>query len=141
MKIIKALAAFAVLTCGLVAPSFAEVVVIVNPANKNTLTDREVRKVYLGKTKAFPDGSKIDAYEMSVGSSAREEFLEKVLKKDEATLNSHWARMLFSSKAQPPIPVGSTAEMKRKVTSDPNAIGYIDAADVDGSVKVLLRIN
>lgn len=120
---------------------YAEVAVIVNPKNSNILDERDIRKIYLGKSKTYPDGSKAEPLEFSAGSTTRDEFLVKVLKKDEATLNSHWARMLFSSKAQPPKPVTSVAEMKSQVAANPAAIGYIDAAQVDGSVKVLLRIN
>ena len=52
-----------------------------------------------------------------------------------------WSRLVFSGAAQLPQALGSGAEVKKALSGNANAIGYIDAAEVDASVKVLLTIN
>lgn len=140
MKMIKVLSIAALLSLSMQA--FSEVAIIVHPDNPNTLTDRQVRKIYLGKAKAYPDGGEIQSFELDSDAHAqvRKTFLSKVVRRDESTYSSYWARMLFSSKAQPPVEVKSAAEMLTRVAANPNAIGYIDASKVDGTVKVLMTI-
>ena len=50
-------------------------------------------------------------------------------------MESHWiSEAVIGGKAAPEI-VGSTQLVIEKVAGDPGAIGYIDEADLDGSVK------
>jgi ABC-type phosphate transport system substrate-binding protein len=49
--------------------------------------------------------------------------------------------MVFTGKGQPPKEMGSTADMKKFVAANPDAIGYIETAAVDGSVKVVLSVD
>ena len=140
IKIIK-IAALVMILAGLIAPSvFAEVAVVVHPDNSNSLDKTVVRKIFLGKTKAFPNGDAVKTFDLPRGNQARNEFRDKVLVKSEARLNSHWARMIFSSKANPPRLLSSAAEVKAEVASNPNAIAYIAVEDVDESVKVLFTM-
>jgi len=47
---------------------------------------------------------------------------------------------VFSGEGQPPKKIADDAEVMALVRANPNVIGYVDAAAVNGSVKVLLRI-
>ncbi len=40
----------------------------------------------------------------------------------------------------PETPVASTEAVRRYVASDPNAIGYVPVAEVDGSVRVIMHL-
>ncbi|MFN3616423.1 MAG: hypothetical protein ACK4K3_01415 [Aquabacterium sp.] len=55
-------------------------------------------------------------------------------------MRSAWARITFTGRGEPPIELPDAAAVKRAVASDPLAIGYIDAADVDRSVSVVLML-
>ena len=44
---------------------------------------------------------------------------------------------MFSGKATPPKELGSSADVKKFVASNPDAIGYIEKSAVDSSVKVV----
>ena len=48
--------------------------------------------------------------------------------------------MVFTGKAQPPKEVSDDAAVIAKVSSDPEAIGYVDSGAVNDSVKVVLKI-
>lgn len=46
--------------------------------------------------------------------------------------------MIFTGKGHPPAEMDAAA-VKAKVASDPSAIGYIDASEVDASVREVAR--
>ena len=140
MRILKIFLFSALLTTGFSVPAFAAVAVIVHPDNGNTLNATQVRKIYLGKARAFPDGTDVSPIDQDTDSADRAIFIKLVLKKDEGNLNSYWARMLFSSKGKPPRVVSDTEAMKKYISSNKDAIGYIDASKVDSSVKVILLV-
>jgi ABC-type phosphate transport system substrate-binding protein len=129
--------------CLLFSLSFAataEVVVIVSVNNPNTYTGLEkgeIERIFLGKTSRFPDGSAATAYGLPKGSAERQAFARRYLGRSESQLNSYWARRVFAGKQQPPKTTNNATEMKQKVAGNPNAIGYLDSADVDASVVVI----
>lgn len=71
------------------------------------------------------------------GGPTRAAFDKTVLGKAGAELTTYWSRLIFTGKAKAPVEVGSDAEVKAKLAANPNAVGYISDAAVDGSVKVL----
>lgn len=117
--------------------AIAEVAVIVNPANGDTITKDDVQKIYLAKTKTFPGGKPANAVDQTEGSKVRVEFMTKVIDKDEAQMKSYWSRLIFTGKGVPPQVVASDADVKAIVKKDPNAIGFIDVISVDDGVKVV----
>lgn len=137
MKFIKSLSLVVSLTCSAVAS--AEVAVIVNPANGNAMNDKEISRVYLGKLKTFADGQAIEAVNLTSGNAARGEFEQKVLKKSSSQVKAYWSKLVFTGKGKPPKELGSDAEIIKLVAATPNAIGYVDASKLDGSVKVLKK--
>lgn len=128
------------LTVLLSVPAFSDIAVVVNLENNQDLSMKYVRNIYLGKLKAYPNGEKIEAFDLPIDNRSRDEFRIEVLRKSEAVLHSYWARMLFSSKAKPPKVLPSASEIKEAIAENPNAIAYLDVEDVDASVKVLFRV-
>jgi len=114
------------------APAFAEVVVVVNPANADAVSKEQIASVYLGKSTAF---TPID---QSDGSAIRGEFYKKVADKDASQAKALWSKLVFTGKASPPKEVGSSADVKKAVAANPKAIGYIEKSAVDATVKVVL---
>jgi hypothetical protein len=62
-----------------------------------------------------------------------------VLRETESRLADYWNRLYFRG-ILPPATLVSTESVRRYVASDPNAIGYVPDSEVDGSVRVLLRL-
>ena len=115
----------------------AEVAVIVNPANGDNIGKDDIQKIYLAKTKTFPGGKTAIPVDQAEGSAIRVEFITKVINKDEAQMKSYWSRLIFTGKGVPPKVLASDAEVKDLVGRNVDAIGFIDAGSVDGSVKVI----
>ncbi|HET6787710.1 MAG TPA: hypothetical protein VFH49_07100, partial [Aquabacterium sp.] len=56
-------------------------------------------------------------------------------------IKATWSRIVFSGKGQAPKELPDAAAVKKAVAADPKAIGYIDKAAVDGSVKAVLTLD
>ena len=123
------LAAAAVSAC---APALAEVVVVVNPkAAESSMTKDQVAQFFLGKSSAMTP------VDQSESAPVRAEFYKKVTDKDASQAKALWAKLVFTGKATMPKEVGNSAAVKAAVAANPKAIGYIDKASVDASVKVV----
>jgi ABC-type phosphate transport system substrate-binding protein len=124
----------------LVSPlAMADVVVIGNPGGPDSISKNQVRDLYLNRSKALPDGQKATPFELPEGNAVRAQFHDKVTGRNDAQLKAFWSKQVFTGRGQPPSEAASAASMKAQVSSTPGGIGYIDEADLDSSVKVVLK--
>ena len=126
--------------CIILASSIAsaDISVIVSTNNPNSSMDQlTVSKIFLGKSKSFPDGSQAVPVDQDDGSAARDGFNSTVLGKSASQLKSYWSRLIFTGKGTPPQQSGDDAAVKSLVANNPNIIGYIDSSSVDDTVKVV----
>ncbi|REL34188.1 substrate-binding domain-containing protein [Thalassotalea euphylliae] len=135
MKLLRPLTLAVALATSMLAS--AEVAVIVNPANANSISDNDISRAFLGKLKTFADGQSIKAVNSKANSAARVEFEKLVLKKSAAQVKAYWSKRLFTGKGKPLQELGTDADVLSFVASTPNAIGYVDAASVNDTVKVV----
>ncbi len=110
-------------------------VAVVGHPSAQALTKDQVSDIYLGKNLAAAPVDLPDA------SPVRAEFYKKATGRDASQIKAAWSRIAFSGKGQPPKEVADDAAVKKAVAADPKAVGYIDSAAVDGSVKVLLTLD
>ena len=117
------------------------VVVVVNPkASVSSLTADQLASLYLGKSSSLPGGIS-QAVDLPESNPVREQFYTKSSGRNAAQVKAVWARLAFSGKATPPKEVASSAEVKKLVASNPEAIGYIEKSALDGSVKAVLTLD
>lgn len=112
----------------------ADIVVVGHPGAA-ALTKEQVADIYLGKSQAATPLDQPEA------APIRAEFYKKATGRDPAQVKATWSRLVFSGKAMAPKELPDAAAVKKAVAADPKAVGYIDSAAVDGSVKVLATIN
>ncbi len=117
----------------------ADVVVIGHPAGPDSISANQVRDIYLNRSQQLPNGQSAKPLELPEGNPVRGEFHSKVTGRNDAQLKAFWSQQVFTGRGQPPAEATNAAAMKAQVSSMPGSIGYIDEADVDGSVKVLLK--
>ena len=140
MKIIYRTLMISFISQCLTVTAWADIVVIVNLNNNNPLTISQIRKIYLGKTKSFPNGKLAMPLDLPSENSIRQEFLRKVVQKDKSAYNSYWARMLFSSRGRPPKTLEDSEAIKAAIRKNKNTIGFIDREDLDDSVRVVAEV-
>lgn len=113
----------------------AEIVVVVNTANQaSRMFSEQAAQFFLGKSNQF---TPID---QGKESAIRRDFYQKIASKSLSQVEGVWAKIEFSGKGTMPKSYNSDAAVKKAVAADPTAIGYIDKASVDETVKVLLTL-
>lgn len=116
-------------------PAQAEIVVVVNPANPaSRMFTEQAAQFFLGKSNQFTP------VDQGKESAIRRDFYQKLAGKTLAQVEAVWAKIEFSGKGTMPKSYGTDAAVKKAIAADPSAIGYIDKAAVDDSVKVLLTL-
>ena len=115
------------------------VVVIIHKDNPHAIDRNYLVAIYTGRLKGWPDGSPVFPLDQSDGTSAREAFYLQFIGRTAANMQAVWAQNIFSGKGLPPKIASPDSEMKRIVSTNRNAIGYIRASEVDDTVRVLLR--
>lgn len=112
-----------------------EIVVVVNPKNPaSRMFSEQASQFFLGKSNMFVP---LDQGEKS---PIRAEFYQKLSGKDVSQVKAAWAKIIFTGKGVMPAELHSTAEVKKAIAADVNAIGYIEKSAVDDSVKVILTL-
>ncbi len=123
---------------GMIFPAsvMADIVIIVHPSNAAVIDQTSVKKIFMGRTKTFSNGEKAIPLDVEAGD-IRKTFLKKYLQKDQSAIDSYWSRMIFTGGGTPPKSYATEDDIKKLVANNPNAIGYIDSAKADKTVKVI----
>jgi ABC-type phosphate transport system substrate-binding protein len=127
----------------LLAPTaFAQVAVVVGTKSAATaLSAEQAAGLFLGKSDQLPGVGVALLLDQPDSNPTRELFYTKVAGKSAAQVKAAWSRLVFSGKGTPPKEIATSAEVKKLVATNSNAIGYIEKSAVDGSVKVLLSVD
>jgi ABC-type phosphate transport system substrate-binding protein len=114
--------------------------VIVRADRTADLSREEVGQIFLKKRRFWREGAAIVPVNRNASSIARELFTNLVFDQPARFLNRYWNRQYYQG-VLPPITLASDEAVKRFVALEPHAIGYIDAALVDDSVRVVLVLD
>ncbi len=116
----------------------ADVVVVVSAKNPvTTLTRYQIINIFMGNLNHFPGGSQAVAIDQVEGSAARDQFYTDFVGKSTAQIRAHWSKIIFTGRGRPPEEVSNGSAVKKFLSKNPNAIGYIERNLVDSSVKIL----
>jgi len=122
--------------------AFAQVVVVVSSKSPVAKLDKDqVAALFLGKSTQLPGAGIPVLIDQSEAAEIRQMFYTKVTDKTPIQVKAIWSRLVFSGKATLPKEVSNSDEVKKLLSSNPDAVGYIDKAAVDSSVKVLLSLD
>jgi ABC-type phosphate transport system substrate-binding protein len=116
----------------------ADVVAVVSAKSPITaLSMSQVADIFFGKATRFPNGVHAFPVDQAEGSAVRDEFYSKVFGKTPAQIKAYWSKIIFTGRGQPPPSVSSDIEMKKRISENLAAIGYIDRSLVDDSVRIV----
>ncbi len=118
------------------------VVVIVNSANAQAVSQADVKAIYNDKSNAWANGEKITAYNLPPEDAAAEKFASKVLgssARDAAAAESNRA---VTNTSRNPQQTKRDALVASMVAKTPSAIGYVPKLSAEGKtgVKVLFTL-
>lgn len=116
----------------------ADVVAVVSAKSPITaLSVSQVADLFCGRAIRFPNGQQAFPVDQAEGSAVRDEFYGKVVGKSAVQIKAYWSKIIFTGRGQPPPTVSNTLEMKKRISNNPAAIGYIERNMVDDSVRVV----
>ena len=121
--------------CACVSISAQAQVAVVMAPSASAMTREQVANLYLGRS------AELTLLDLPEGSATRDLFYKKATDREPAQVKSTWSRIVFAGKGTPPKEVADAAAVKKAVAADPKAVGYIEKAAVDGSVKVVLLLD
>ena len=116
-----------------------EIAIIVNKENAiEDISFRELAMILKMEKKIWDDGKQIYLVTRESRSPEKEAILKTVYKMDEQELKKFWVVKIYQGSITSfPKVIVSNQSVKAFVRQVPNAVGYIDAAYADDSVKVL----
>jgi hypothetical protein len=124
---------------GSALPALADIYVVVPSASGvKAMSQKEVQALYMGRTRAFPDGGFALPFDLPRDDPARAAFYRALTGMSAAEVNSYWARLMFSGQTMPPQPLPTEAAMVEVVSRNPSAIGYLPQAPADAALRVVL---
>ena len=128
------------LVCGAaLANAYADTVVIVSAKSSvSSLSKEQVADLFLGKETSLAGDSAV-LVDMPDGA-IREAFYDKVAGRTLAQVKATWSKLMFTGKGIPPKEVATPADVKKAVAASTHAVGYVDSAQVDASVKAVLTL-
>ena len=109
------------------------VVIVTHPDNVvESLSRRDLQRIYLNKKHHWPNGTRI------IPTTVSEEtllaaFLHQFLSKTPAQYSTYWKRMIFSGRGTPPKTFETVEELRAFIQATPRAIGFVSAdTDLEG---------
>jgi ABC-type phosphate transport system substrate-binding protein len=121
------------------APVFGIIVHRSNPVDD--LTFSELRRIFMLDTQTWPNGRKITVVLREKGQPERADAIRIICGLSDRDYERHLLFRTFQGSVNiGPRAIQSSSAMLRFVYNAPGAIGYVNADEVDGSVK-LLRID
>lgn len=121
-----------------VATGAAEVVVVMSTKSPElALSKDQIAALFLGKAVLFPDGRRAVPIDHGEGVAIRNAFYEVFTGQSAAQIKAHWAKIIFTGCGRPPKQVADGEAAKRQLAQNPDALAYLDAEQVDASVRVV----
>jgi hypothetical protein len=115
-----------------------DVVAIVSTKSPVTALSREqIVDIFMANTPQLPYEVRLVPVDQLESSAARDKFYAKFAGRSPAQMKSHWSKIIFTGRGQPPKEVSSSTLARELVANNPNAIGYIEKSMVDASVRAL----
>ena len=128
----------AALSSALAQVHAADGIVVIGHPDGPSLDAPTLEKVYTGKVVEV-NGVAVTAVNAQSGSATRSRFLQAYLKQDEDKYTAYWIVRRYIGTGAPPRKINGSAAVIDFVKATPGAIAYIDEADVQPGVRVLLR--
>ncbi|HQN64652.1 MAG TPA: hypothetical protein PLR90_03725 [Methylophilus sp.] len=124
-------------------PQAAQVIAVVVPANQDVdalkLIPSKIKLIFLRKQLYWPNGKRILPVNMNTEHPLRSQFSQTVLGSLPSEQIEYWNGMYFNG-IRPPHVVNSEEAMLRLLSQNQDAIGYLDACNLDARVKTVFWI-
>jgi len=114
-------------------------VIVSQKSNINTISEKELSRIFLSKTKSFPNGQKSITIELN-NEKYQSIFYKKISNKNLKQLKKYWLKMIFTGLAMPPKKVDTINELLIFIQTNPNAISYMPIEYTNETTKIIMEI-
>ncbi len=128
-----------------VSPALAaEYAVVVHKESKvKRLSAAELKKIFRGELLTWPagmDGSEGEKIKVTAqrGGKGHKAFLKEIVDMSPREFALYWKRITFTGSGTPVKILKNNEKVKAFIRQNPEAIGYIDAAAMDDTVKKIV---
>lgn len=102
----------------------------------STLTEKEVKMIYLGRQKIWGNGMKV--FFVALGDNeTSERFFKHYLDKNQGMYKKYWKKQVFSGGGKPPKEFDKEKDLVTYVAETKGAVGYISSKSYTDNVKIL----
>jgi ABC-type phosphate transport system substrate-binding protein len=116
----------------------AEIAIVVNKENAiDDLSMKDLKAIFEMTMQNWKGRDRIQLVLLKSEEMATEIVQKKIYNRSDTAMVMFWRNIQFNSVAKIPRKWNSSFEVKKVVSKRENSIGYIDADDVDDSVKIL----
>ena len=120
--------------CVLAAPGHRYVVVVHKDKQVDALSAKEIRRIFLGKSQRWPDGSVIVPV-FNPNDEAHDQFSRLLLRKTPAQLSTYWRKNLYSGRSMMPYMAEDMSDLSTYLNRHKNAISYLSINALNDSLK------
>jgi hypothetical protein len=119
----------------------ADLHLVVNATSPlKSMSPKEAVDLYMGRTRALPDGKQVLLFDLPRESAVRNSFYQQLTGMAPAQVNSYWSRLMFTGQTLPPQALSSEAAVLDMVKRNPSAMGYLSSEPTDRGVRVVLTL-
>ena len=117
-------------------------VVIVNKANPvSSLSESEVSRYFLKKSKTWNDGVKVEPMDLAEKHRVRQRFSQDIHGRVVSAIKSYWRQQVFSGRSAPPAEVRLEGDVLGFVSNIRGAIGYVsEDTPIGGAFVKRIRV-
>ncbi|MCP4258085.1 MAG: hypothetical protein GY774_11400 [Planctomycetes bacterium] len=120
--------------------SLADIAVVVSEDNDSSLSKEDVEQLFLGENMFFPDGEPATVVTQRSRNSEYTRFNTAFLGMSNTAFKSHWSRVIFAGRGQPPKETSGLNDLLSKIRQDKSIIAYVDAGSVPKGLRVILTV-
>jgi ABC-type phosphate transport system substrate-binding protein len=114
-----------------------DVIIVCNKSvTADSLTQSEIKDIFLGRKTRWSDGNKINFATLEEGQT-HEVFLKSYVSKTARQFGYYWDKQVFTGRGKTPKSFKTAKGLINYVSNTDGAIGYIAADEFDSNVKVL----
>jgi len=118
----------------------AQISIVVGKSSTQKAEMNDLKQVFSGTKVTWSNGSKVQVADQAE-TEAGKKFYDKFIGKTATQVRTQWMKLVLSGQASAPVKCGDDAAVKKVVADNPNAVGYISTAALDGTVKEIGRID
>lgn len=121
--------------------SFGKVYVVANlDAPVANLSIKELRDLYLGRTKSFPNGQYVKVIDRQGNEELRKKFFHTVCNMSPRKVDAFWAKLVFSGRMLPLEKLEADTEIQSSLMDDKYALAFVSAVPEHENLKVITVI-